>query len=80
MHVLQIMEYNTDCQRDKTLTKCVEDFLDSKMPTCTSDMFTSGNCSHQAEQERTFQLSFYRQVDYQSVRQETECRKRCLSR
>ena len=67
----------TDCSKNDTISKCMEDFLDEKFENCNTEMFNNYSCPLYDLFERSFMAQGLRMSGYQQVVDVTGCKLPC---
>ena len=67
----------TDCSRNDTISKCMENFLDKKFKNCNTEMFNNYSCPLTDLLERSYAAFELRIAGYQQVVDVTGCKLPC---
>ena len=67
----------TNCSRNDTISKCIEDFLDEQFMNCNTESFHSYSCPLKELFERSYAAMGLRIAGYQQVVNTTGCKLPC---
>ncbi len=70
----------SDCNKDQSLTQCIDGHLDLIVPNCTKEMHLKSKCNQYDEIQRLSLVGHYTTMDYEAILRDTSCQRKCMSR